>query len=88
MRPAFKLRHIPTQGGGPALTALLGGHVDALSGGRMWWSPTQSGYFRILAGWGDKRLTSLPDVPTFNELGYQDVEFYIWSGFFAPTATP
>ena len=28
------------------------------------------------------------DVPTFKELGYKDVEFYIWSGVFAPAATP
>ncbi len=30
----------------------------------------------------------MPDVPTLKELGYKDVEFYIWSGFFAPAATP
>ena len=50
--------------------------------------PHQSGNPGVLAGWGDKRLNSLPDVPTFKELGYKDVEFYIWSGFFAPAATP
>jgi len=41
-----------------------------------------------LAGWGDKRLPIMPDLLTFKELGYPDVEFYIWSGVFAPAATP
>jgi len=85
----IKLRHIPTGGGGPALTALLGGHVDALSGGPNVSIPhIKAGTVRVLAGWGDKRLAALPDVPTLLELGYKDVEFYIWSGFFAPAATP
>ena len=85
----IKLRHIPTGGGGPALTALLGGHVDALSGGpNIAVAQMKAGTVRVLAGWGDKRLAALPDVPTLKELGYKDVEFYIWSGFFAPAATP
>ncbi|MHB8770233.1 MAG: Bug family tripartite tricarboxylate transporter substrate binding protein [Syntrophales bacterium] len=85
----IKLRHIPTGGGGPALTALLGGHVDALSGGpNIAVAQMKAGTVRVLGGWGDKRLSALPDVPTLKELGYKDVEFYIWSGFFAPAATP
>ncbi len=85
----IKLRHIPTGGGGPALNALLGGHVDAISGGPNVSIPQlRAGAVRILAGWGDKRLAALQDVPTLKELGYKDVEFYIWSGFFAPAATP
>ena len=47
----------------------------------------KGGKLRPLATWGDKRLAALPDVPTFKELGY-DVEFYIWSGLFAPASTP
>jgi tripartite-type tricarboxylate transporter receptor subunit TctC len=42
---------------------------------------------RALAVWGDKRLASMPDVPSMKELGY-DAVFYIWSGLFAPAATP
>jgi len=84
-----KLRHIPTGGGGPALNALLGGHVDAISGGPNVSIPhIKAGTLKVLAGWGDKRIPALPDVPTLKELGYKDVEFYIWSGFFAPAATP
>jgi len=85
----IKLRHIPTGGGGPALNALLGGHVDALSGGPNVSIPhIRAGTVRVLASWGATRLPALPEVPTLKELGYNDVEFYIWSGFFAPAATP
>ena len=85
----IKLRHIPTGGGGPALTALLGGHVDALAGGpNVSIAQIKAGNVKVLGNWGDMRLSALPDVPTFKELGYKDVEFYIWSGFFAPAATP
>jgi tripartite-type tricarboxylate transporter receptor subunit TctC len=63
--------------------------VDALSGGPNVSIPhIKAGKLRVLANWGAKRLAALPDVPTMKELGYKDVEFYIWSGFFAPAATP
>jgi tripartite-type tricarboxylate transporter receptor subunit TctC len=84
-----KLRHIPTPGAGPALTSLLGGHVDALASGPAVVLPhLKSGKLRALAGWGDKRVAALPEVPTFKELGYPDAEFYIWAGLFAPRGTP
>ena len=85
----IKLRHVPTAGAGPALTAILGGHVDALASGPAVVLPhIKSGKLRALAGWGDKRVASLPEVPTFKELGYPEAEFYIWAGLFAPRATP
>ena len=85
----IKMRHIPTPGAGPALTAILGGHVDALASGPAVVLPhIKSGKLRALAGWGDKRVAALPDVPTFKELGYPDAEFYIWAGVFAPKGTP
>jgi len=83
------LFHVPYQGGGPAAAALLGHQVHALASGP---GPVagqiKAGKMRALAGWGDKRLASMPELPTFKELGYKDVEFYIWSGVFAPAATP
>jgi tripartite-type tricarboxylate transporter receptor subunit TctC len=83
-----KLFHVPYQGGGPALTALLGGQVHALASGP---GPAaaqmKAGKVRALASWSTERLAMLPDIPTFKELGY-DAEFYIWSGVFAPAATP
>ncbi|OLC17536.1 MAG: Tat pathway signal protein [Candidatus Rokubacteria bacterium 13_1_40CM_69_27] len=85
----IKLRHVPYAGAGPALTAILGGHVDALASGPAVILPhIKAGKLRPLAGWGDKRVAALPEVPTFKELGYAEAEFYIWAGLFAPTGTP
>jgi tripartite-type tricarboxylate transporter receptor subunit TctC len=84
-----KLFHVPYQGGGPAVAALLGGQVHALaSGPAAAIGQIKAGKMRALAGWGDKRLPLMPELPTFKELGYKDVEFYIWSGVFVPAATP
>ncbi|HZA52143.1 MAG TPA: tripartite tricarboxylate transporter substrate binding protein [Myxococcaceae bacterium] len=84
----IKLMHVPYQGGGPAVTALLGGQVEALaSGPAAAIGQIKGGKMRALASWSTKRLDLLPDIPTFKELGY-DAEFYIWSGVFAPAGTP
>jgi tripartite-type tricarboxylate transporter receptor subunit TctC len=84
----LKLRHLPTSGGGPATTAVLGGHAH------LWCSPPgvaaphlRSGKFRALAVSGASRHPHFPDVPTMRELGY-DVEYYLWTGVFAPRSTP
>jgi tripartite-type tricarboxylate transporter receptor subunit TctC len=84
----IKLFHIPYQGGGPAVTALLGGQVEASpQGPAAAIGQIKAGKMRALASWGTERLKLLPDIPTFKELGY-DAEFYIWTGIFAPAATP
>ena len=84
----IRLFHIPYQGGGPAVAALLGGQIDALaSGPAAAIGQIKGGKMRALAVWGDKRLASMPDVLSMKELGY-DATFYIWSGLFAPAATP
>ena len=84
----IQLFHVPYQGGGPALTALLGGQVHALASGP---APAvgqiKAGKVRALASWSSERLPLLPEIPTFKELGY-DAEFYIWSGVFAPAPVP
>ena len=85
----IRMFHVPYQGGGPAAAALLGGQVHALaSGPAAVVGQIKGGKMRALAGWGDQRLPAMPELPTFKELGYKDVEFYIWSGVFAPAATP
>lgn len=85
----IKLFHVPYQGGGPAVRALLSGEVQALaSGPAAAVGQIQAGKMRALAGWGAQRLALMPDLPTFRELGYQDVEFYIWSGVVAPAKIP
>lgn len=84
----LRLKHVPFNGAGPAMTAILGGHVQALASGPGVVIPQiKAGKLRPLAGWGAKRVAALPEVPTFKELGY-DIEFYIWAGVFAPSGTP
>jgi tripartite-type tricarboxylate transporter receptor subunit TctC len=83
----IKLLHVPFTGGGPAVAALLGGTVDALSTGPSTViAHMKAGKVRILASWGDKRLASLPDVATLSEAGYGAV-FFQWSALFAPAGT-
>jgi len=83
-----KLLHVPYTGAGPAVVGLLGGNVDAVaSGPSTVIQHAKAGRLRILASWGDKRLASLPDVPTLSESGYRAV-FFQWSALFAPAGTP
>ncbi len=84
----LKMRHVPTTGGGPAITQLLGGHVDATGGGPAAVYPhVSSGKMRAIASWGVKRHPSLADVPTFKEQGF-DVEAYLWVGVFTTAGLP
>lgn len=85
----LKMRHLPTTGGGPAITALLGGHVELTAGGPAAISGhVKAGKLRTIVSWGAERHPAYPDVPTFRELGYKSVEYYIWAGMFAPRGTP
>jgi tripartite-type tricarboxylate transporter receptor subunit TctC len=83
-----KLLHVPYTGAGPAVIGLLGGNIDSVaSGPSTVIQHVKAGKLRVLASWGDKRLASLPDVPTLTESGY-DAVFFQWSGLFAPAGTP
>jgi len=83
-----KMLHVPYTGAGPAVIGLLGGNIDAVaSGPSTIIQHVKAGKLRVLASWGDKRLASLPDVPTLTESGYEAV-FFQWSGLFAPSGTP
>jgi tripartite-type tricarboxylate transporter receptor subunit TctC len=85
----IKLLHVPYRGAGPALTDLLSGQLQAIASAPGVLKPhVDSGALRVLANWGANRIPSLPDLPTFIELGYKDVEFYIWAGLFTPTGLP
>src|SRR6516165_3187167 len=85
----IKLLHVPFRGAGPALTAILSGTVQAIAAAPGTLKPqVDDGKLRVLANWGAQRIASFPDVPTFQELGYKDVEMYIWAGLFAQSALP
>jgi tripartite-type tricarboxylate transporter receptor subunit TctC len=84
----LKVRHVPYQGGGPCLSAVVGKHVDFA----MQYPPTslplaRGNKLRVLAVVGGKRLKSIPDVPSVKELGI-DAEYYGWVGIMAPKSTP
>ncbi|HEX5211474.1 MAG TPA: tripartite tricarboxylate transporter substrate binding protein [Pseudolabrys sp.] len=84
----LKLRHLPTNGGGPALTAFLGNNSQVLVSSISASLPQiKAGKARPLALFGATRSKALPDVPTMKELGY-NIEYYLWVGLFAPKGTP
>src|SRR5246127_294730 len=79
----IKLLHIPFRGAAPALNAILTGTVQAVaSAPGTLRQQVDDGKMRVLANWGAERIASFPELPTFRELGYKDVEFYIWAGLF------
>jgi tripartite-type tricarboxylate transporter receptor subunit TctC len=85
----IKLLHVPYRGAGPAVTGLLSGQIQALaSAPGVLKEHVDAGTMRVLANWGAERIPSFPDLPTFKELGYPNVEFYIWAGLFAPRGLP
>jgi tripartite-type tricarboxylate transporter receptor subunit TctC len=82
------LRHLPTAGGGPAITAALGNNSQVLCSSIAAASAqVKAGKLKPLASFGATRAPLMPDVPTLKELGY-DLEFYLWVGLFAPKGTP
>ena len=84
----LKFRHLPTNGGGPALTSFLGNNAQVLvSSVSACLAQIKAGKAKPLALFGAKRTKALPDVPTMQELGY-NVEYYLWVGMFAPKGTP
>jgi tripartite-type tricarboxylate transporter receptor subunit TctC len=85
----IKLLHVPFRGAGPALTGLLSGTVQVIASAPGVLKPqVDAGRLRVLANWGAKRIDSFPNIPTFKELGYDDVEFYLWAGMFVPQGVP
>ena len=86
---ATDIVHVPYKGSAPAVADVIGGQVvftfPAI--------PTVQGFvkagkLKVLAISGEKRSPVLPDVPTFTELGFKDLDIGAWYAFFAPTGTP
>jgi tripartite-type tricarboxylate transporter receptor subunit TctC len=80
--------HVPFKGGGPAITDLLGGHVDSMIASLpLVLQQVQGGKLRALAVTSTKRAAALPDVPAVAE-SYKGFEVYSWVGMVAPAKTP
>jgi tripartite-type tricarboxylate transporter receptor subunit TctC len=83
-----RMRHLPTNGGGPAITAVLGNNAQMTTQtGQASYQHVKAGKMRALASFGEQRSKTLPDVPTLKEKGF-DVIYYLWVGLFAPKGTP
>jgi len=85
----IQLTHVPYKGGGQAITDLLGGQVQLASLGA---SPLiqyhKSGKLKLLAQTTDTRSPLLPEVPTYQELGFEALSLEQWQGVFFPAGTP
>jgi len=83
------LTYVPYAGGAPAINALLGGHVTSVFAE---YAPLaehlKAGTLRALATSAQRRIESMPDLPTVAESGYRDYEVDLWWGLFAPAKTP
>ncbi len=83
------ITHAPFQGGGPAITAAVGGHIPMVLANVSEVVPfAKSGKMRPLAVTTAERAEAMPEVPTVREAGYPEVESTNWSGFVVPAATP
>jgi tripartite-type tricarboxylate transporter receptor subunit TctC len=83
------LVHVPYRGAGPAITDLLGNHIQLLvSDAPVIASYVQSGKLKALATTSEARSMLLPDVPTTGEAGYPRVNSDNWYGLVAPAGTP
>ena len=83
-----KFKHVPFQGGGPSITAVLGKHIETVMASAPEGIPqAQAGQLRILGILGEKRLPKFPDVSTAKEQGI-DFTLTMWRGLLAPKDTP
>lgn len=85
----IELNMIPFKGDGPAITALLGGHVQAVMTGITSITPhLKSGEVNTIASSGLDRHPIFKDIPLFKEKGLPEVAIYSWTGPFVPVGTP
>ncbi|NEU31469.1 tripartite tricarboxylate transporter substrate binding protein [bacterium LRH843] len=84
-----QFNHVPFDGSAPAVTALLGGHVEAIAAQPPeYLQYVESGDFKVLGVMSEERLDVLPDVPTFKELGIDSGLIGTWRGITVPKDTP
>jgi tripartite-type tricarboxylate transporter receptor subunit TctC len=83
------LVHVPYNGAGPAIAAVVAGHVPmSISSTPPATAHIAEGRLRAIAVTGKTRSQSLPDVPTMAEAGYPDTQGEQWVGVWAPARTP
>lgn len=88
LKTGIEFNHIPFAGGAPAILALLGGHLDAVSVTTAEVaSYIAAGKLQVLAIMAEQRLPDLAQVPTCKELGI-DLSLSLWRGLCAPKSTP
>ena len=81
--------HVPYRGGGPAVNDALGGHVDLVIGSAALLAPqVAAGTLHPIVQTASKRISTMPQVQTVIESGYDGVVADAWWGVFAPAATP
>jgi tripartite-type tricarboxylate transporter receptor subunit TctC len=85
----ISMTHVPFKGGGDSIIALLGGHVQLSVGAVSTAQPhMRAGRLRALGVTTMKRMTAIPEVPTFAEQGLPGFEVVQWYGVFAPAGLP
>ena len=85
----IEMPHVAYKGGGPAMTDLIGGHVQALLISSTLAAPqVAGGKVKALAVTSEKRSAQMPNVPTFAEEGFADFKPQQWTGLFVPAGTP
>jgi tripartite-type tricarboxylate transporter receptor subunit TctC len=83
------MTHVPYKGGGPALTATIGGETDITILGAVITVPQiKGGNLKALAVLGKKRTPALPQVATANEQGLSNFDVSSWVGVLVPAGTP
>lgn len=84
----IQLTHVPFTGAAPAVMALLGGQIEAVSTGPATvLQHIKAGKIRILGHWGNGKLESIPEASSLKDMGY-NAEYAQWSGLFIPSTTP
>jgi len=89
LQTGTQIKHVPYKGSAPALTDLMGGHIQLVIDGFNVVQPSvASGKARAIAITGDTRSPAMPDVPTMKEVGLGDLVIFGWQGVLAPAGTP
>jgi tripartite-type tricarboxylate transporter receptor subunit TctC len=84
-----KITHVPYRGAAPAITDLLGGHIDTMNADLPVLLPlVKAGTVNALALFAPERTPLLPDLPTTKELGFPGLIMENWYGVFLPAGTP